>query len=120
MSQRGTMIDPEEDSRYIPFTDEQLKALADMYREGRSARSLSIIYGVSAETVRRRLEAMGVELRGRGGNHVVLPGVLEKAKQMRQEKKSWRAIVKETGVKSDTIMFAMRRERARLASCANS
>jgi helix-turn-helix, Psq domain. len=117
MNKRGTMIDPEEDSRYIQFTPEQLQALADLYvKEGWSTRKLSRRYGVSACTVRRRLLSLGVTLRNVGQNNVVTPKVIETARRMLAQKKRWRAVAEATGVRADSIMCAMRRERQRKAA----
>lgn len=111
INDRGKMIDPECDRRYIPFTYEQLQRLREMYREGWSTRKLAGRYGVSPCTVRRRLLKLGVKLRGTGKNHVVTDFVLATAHRMRNEGRGWRAIVTVTGVHADSIMNAMRRER---------
>lgn len=113
MNNRGTMIDPEYDRRYIEFTPEQLQALADMYRDGKSTRALGRRYGISPTTVSRRLESMGVELRGRGKNHVSTDRVLETARRMRSEGHGWKAVSAATGVLASSIMGAIRRERRR-------
>lgn len=96
--------------RYIPFTPEQLKALADLYRAGWSTYKLSKRYGISPTTVSRRLEAMGVALRSTG-NRVVSAEVLETARRMRADGKAWRFIVKATGVRERSIMRAIRSQR---------
>lgn len=115
MNKRGTMLDPEEDARYIPFTPEQLQALVDLYRAGHSTRKLAARYGISACTVRRRLESLGVTLRGRGQANVVTDRVLVIASHMRTIGAGWRVIHWATGVQPDSIMNAMRRRRARAA-----
>lgn len=111
MNSRGTMLDPEDDARYIQFTPEQLQALADFYKAGRSTRSLARRYGISAWTVRRRLIAMGVTMRGKKHNYLVTDQVIETAMRMRGEGRRWSDIVSATGVKSDSIMCAMRRSK---------
>lgn len=111
MNNRGTMLDPEYDARYIQFTPEQLQTLADFYKAGRSTRSLARRYGISAWTVRRRLIAMGVTMRGKRHNHIVTDQVIETALKMRSEGERWKSIVSATGVKSDSIMYAIRRRR---------
>lgn len=51
----------------IPFTEDQMKNLAEMYeRKGMSARQISAVYGISQSSVIRRLNTLGVSLRGRG------------------------------------------------------
>lgn len=51
----------------IPFTDAQMSRLAEMYEERfMSARQISEIYGISQNSVIRRLLSMGVQMRGRG------------------------------------------------------
>lgn len=118
MTNRGKMLDPEFDRRYIPFTDEQLQRLCEMYKEGWSTRKLAARYGVSPCTVRRRLLKLGVKLRGTGKNHVVTEQVMATAYRMRTEGTGWRAIVAATGVRSDSIQNAMRRERSKAATAA--
>lgn len=114
MNKRGTMLDPEEDARYIVFTDLQLQALVDLYvKEKWSTRRLAKRYGVSACTVRRRLMALGVDLRGRGQNNVVTAQVLAMSGHMRERGAGWRVINWATGVAPDSIMNAMRRKRKR-------
>jgi len=113
MNKRGTMLDPEEDARYIVFTVEQLQRLVELYREGWSTRKLAKRYGISACTVRRRLMALSVDLRGRGQNNVVTPLVLGVARYMRERGAGWRVINWATGVAPDSIMNAMRRKRKR-------
>lgn len=115
MTNRGIMLDPEYDRRYIPFTDEQLWRMIELYYEGWSTRNLAGRYGISPCTVRRRLLKLGVKLRGTGKSHVVTEQVLATAHRMRAEGTGWRAIVAATGVHADSIMNAMRRERARAA-----
>lgn len=114
MNKRATMLYPEEDARYIPFTPEQLQALADLYRAGWSTYKLSRRYGISPTTVARRLEAMGVELRS-SGNRVVTTDVVEMAHRMRREGEAWRSIVKVTGVRERSIMRAMRSQREKMS-----
>lgn len=116
MNKRGTMLDPQEDARYIPFTPEQLQALVDLYRAGHSTRKLAARYGISACTVRRRLESLGVTLRGRGQANVVTDRVLVIAQHMRTIGAGWRVITWATGVRTDSIMTALRRRRARTAA----
>lgn len=111
MNKRGTMLEPEFDARFIPFTDEQLQRLADLYRNGWSTRKLGARYGISACTVRRRLLAMGVTLRGQGKWHVVTDQVMAIARHMREVGAGWRVVHWATGVAPDSIMNAMRRER---------
>lgn len=112
MNKRGTMLDPEEDARYIPFTPSQLQTLTDLYRAGWSTYRLSKRYGISPTTVARRLQALGVELRS-SGNRVVSSQVLETAHRMRADGKAWRSIVKVTGVRERSIMRAMRSQRSK-------
>lgn len=112
MNKPGTMLYPEEDSRYIEFTPEQLQALADLYRAGQSTHKLAKRYGISPTTVGRRLVAMGVELRPLRGNRIATDQVLDTARRMRQDGLAWRAVVKATGVRDQSIMAAMRRARA--------
>lgn len=100
-----------EDARFIRFTPEQLQALADLYQAGQSTHKLAKRYGISPTTVGRRLVAMGVELRPLRGNRIATDQVLEAARRMRQEGKPWRAVVKATGVRDQSIMAAMRRQR---------
>lgn len=113
MNKRGTMIDPEEDSRYIQFTSEQLQALVDMYLSGKSIRWLAGRYGISQRTVRARLVTLGAEVREAGKNHVVTDQVLGVARHMRERGAGWRVINWATGVAPDSIMNAMRRKRKR-------
>lgn len=113
MNKRGTMLYPEEDNRYIPFTPEQLQALADMYRAGQSTRSLSRRYGISPTTVQRRLQSMGVELRGLGKPVVVTDEVLDAANRMRSIGTPWKSVEAATGVKSVAIRSAIRRKRSK-------
>lgn len=113
MNRRGTMLYPEENARYIEFKPEQLQALADLYRAGRSTRWLEKRYGISACTVRRRLVAMGVTMRGRGQNNVVTDDVLAVAHRLRADGAGWRVVNWATSVMPDSIMNAMRRRRKR-------
>lgn len=115
MNKRGTMLYPEDDARYIPFTPEQLQALADMYLGGKSIRWLAGRYGISQRTVRARLVTLGVELREAGKNHVVTDQVLAVARHMLTVGAGWRAVTWATGVQADSIMNAMRRQRQRAA-----
>lgn len=55
-----------DDSRIIPFTDQQLKAMAELYGRGTTSRRLASIYGISQKAVLRRLRALGVRVRTRG------------------------------------------------------
>lgn len=114
MNKRGTMLDPEEDARYIEFTPEQLQALADLYRAGWSTRKLAARYGISACTVRRRLLAMGVEIRARGGLKVT-DQVISVARHLLASGAGWRVVSWATSVQADSIMNAMRRQRNRAA-----
>lgn len=50
----------------IPFDADQLSRLAQMYRDGMSAREISRVYGINQNSVIRRLATMGVKMRGRG------------------------------------------------------
>lgn len=113
-NKRDTMLYPEEDARYIEFTPEQLRALADLYLAGWSTYKLSRRYGISPTTVARRLEAMGIGLRS-SGNRVVTADVVETAHRMRQEGKPWRSIVKVTGVRERSIMRAIRSQREKVS-----
>lgn len=115
MNKLVTLDDPDHDRRFIPFTEEQLQALADLYRAGHSTRKLSARYGISPCTVRRRLLALGVTLRGHAPIRSATVQVMEIAHRMRKEGRGWRSIAEATGVKADTIMGAMRRERTRLS-----
>lgn len=122
MNKRGTMLYPEEDSRYIHFTPEQLQALADLYKAGRSLRWLGRRYGIDASTVQRRLVGMGVVIRdsGFGESHkVVTDDVLAVAHRFRDAGAGWRAIHWATGVKPDSIMGVMRRQRTKSAPRRN-
>lgn len=119
MNNRGTMFEPEEDSRYIQFTPEQLQALADMYRDGWSTRKLAKRYGINPCTVQRRLVALGVTLRPSGFSDyhkVATDEVIAVAHRLRDAGAGWRVIHWATGVKPDTIMGVMRRQRARQAT----
>ena len=110
MNKRGTMVYPEEDARYITFTPEQLQALADMYTAGQSTRKLAARYGISPCTVRRRLIAMGVTLRGKGGL-IVTEQVIAIARHMLSNGARWYAVSWATSIKAETIMGAIRRQR---------
>lgn len=116
MNKSGTMLYPEEDNRYIPFTPEQLQALADLYKAGWSTHKLAKRYGISPTTVGRRLAVMGVQLRPLRGSRVATDQVLETARRMRQDGLAWRAVTKATGVRGQSIMAAMRRQQARQAT----
>lgn len=107
MNNRGTMLDPEEDARYIMFTPEQLQALADLYRAGWSTYRLAKRYGISPTTVTKRLVAMGVEIRSIG-NRKVTPEVAHTARRMRKDGRPWREVEKVTGVHQRSIMRALR------------
>lgn len=107
MNKRGTMIDPEEDRRYIPFTPEQLQAMGDMYREGWSTYRLAKRYGISPTTVTKRLVAMGVEIRSIG-NRKVTAEVAGTARRMRRDGRPWRDVEKVTGVHQRSIMRVLR------------
>lgn len=98
-------------TQYIPFTDEQLKALGDMYLAGQSTHRLAKRYGISPTTVMRRLLARGITLRPLRENRVATDEVLATAQRMREEGKAWRHIEKATGVLPRSIMGAMRRKR---------
>lgn len=50
----------------IPFDDDQLSRLANMYREGKSAREIAKVYGINQNSVIRRLATLGVEMRRQG------------------------------------------------------
>lgn len=115
VNKRGTMLYPEEDARFILFTDEQLQALADLYRAGKSTRQISARYGISPTTVTRRLVSMGVKLRCQGHNHnyVATPHKVATARRMRASGHRWKAIEGQLGVTADTLMAAIRRERAK-------
>lgn len=54
------------DCNAIPFTDQQLKRMADMYKLGHSSRKISAIFGISQTAVLRRLHTMGVKVRDPG------------------------------------------------------
>ena len=96
-------------TQYIPFTDDQLKALGDLYLAGQSTHRLGKRYGISATTVMRRLAAMGIQLRPLRANRTATDEVVAKAEKMRADGNQWRAIEKATGVKRLTIMGAIRR-----------
>ncbi len=114
MNNSGSMLYTEEDPRIIPFTPEQMQKLAELYRDGRSPQKIGNLYGISAFTVRRRLVAMGVEIRGKGvQGYLVTVKVLATAKAMRDSGSRWKEVEAATGVKSDTLMLALRRERKR-------
>lgn len=114
-NERSAMLKQEGDIRYIKFTPDQLQALADLYRAGQSTHNLAKRYGISPTTVGRRLVAMGVELRPLRGNRIATDQVLDAARRMRQDGLAWRAVVKATGVRDQSIMAAMRRQRAKSA-----
>lgn len=51
---------------FIPFTDQQLIAMRELYESGKSAKDISAIYGIDPGSVRRRLKIMQVKLRPQG------------------------------------------------------
>lgn len=114
MNKRGTMLYPEEDRRYIQFTEEQLKRLADLYLSGHSTLKLGAMYGISACTVSRRLASMGVQVREQGKWRRVTDDVLAVAVALRDSGAPWRVVGWATGVCHSSIMSAMLRERKQL------
>lgn len=104
------------DHRYIEFTKEQLDALGKMYLAGQSTHKLAKRYGISATTVGRRLEAMGISLRPLRENRTVTAEVMAQATKMLDRGETWRSIEKQTGVRPQSIMRVMRVERQRKAA----
>lgn len=93
----------------IQFTDEQLQHLKDRYLSGESTDSLSARYGISKCTTRRRLRALGVELRAPGKVLQVTDRVKAGAKAMREKGVKWRDIGKAFGINPSTLETAIRR-----------
>lgn len=54
------------DGHVIPFTDDQHQRMISIYQGGVSSRKISDIFGVSQQTVLRRLRTMGVKIRRQG------------------------------------------------------
>lgn len=54
--------------RFIPFTHQQMAAMAEAYRRGTPSQKLADAYGISQASVLRRLRLMGVKVRGIGSS----------------------------------------------------
>lgn len=50
----------------IPFTDDQHQRMILMYETNESAQRISEVFGVSPQTVLRRLRTLGVEIKRQG------------------------------------------------------
>lgn len=50
----------------IPFTDDQHQRMILMYETGTPSRRISEVFGVSQQTVLRRLRTFGIEIRRQG------------------------------------------------------
>lgn len=96
-------------STYVPFTDEQLQRMGELYLEGLSFRKLSVIYGISAHAVDRRLKWMGIPARKPGSRAKVTPETLVQVAAMRARNVPWKLIEKETGWAASTLQMAHKR-----------
>jgi len=54
------------DGHVIPFTDAQHQRMILMYENGTQSRRIAEVFGISQQTVLRRLRTLGVEIRSQG------------------------------------------------------
>ena len=97
-----------EHSQYIPFTKEQLKQMADMYRAGKSSYQISRVYGIDHASVIRRLKMMGVTMRPQGRLNrttKIMPAV----KSMRDRGVPWRAIAEKFDISASHLQHNLKR-----------
>lgn len=52
--------------KVIPFTDSQHQRMILMYENGTRSRRIAEVFGISQQTVLRRLRTLGIEIRRQG------------------------------------------------------
>lgn len=77
---------------FIPFEDEQLKRMAELYNAGKTFAQLSESYGVSETVIKRRLLEQGVQLRSRGKRRIYTASQMVEVDDLRASGTSWEAI----------------------------
>jgi hypothetical protein len=71
--------------------------MAELFRRGHSTRAIGKEFGVSCETVQRRLRGLGVDLGGKGRKLQITTEYVEMARKMRAEGVEWIAISEKIG-----------------------
>lgn len=95
----------------IPFTQEQLEALADSYKSGWTLEKLSARYGISQSAVSRRLKAAGVEIRAQGRGWTITNDMMDRAIELRSKGAPWKDVEQAIGVAGTSLSMAIRRRR---------
>lgn len=89
-------LDPIE-TRLLAGMERKVDEMVRMYNAGRSTGVIAEEVGFSRSTVRRYLKQRGVTLGCRGAPRQIQGGVVEIAKAMRGNEKTWDQIEKKTG-----------------------
>lgn len=81
----------------IPFTDEQLRDMADLYESGVSLRKVGDKFGICQNAVTRRMLAIGVEIRHWRAATKVTDQIALQIIDMRRQGKTWKQISHQLG-----------------------
>jgi hypothetical protein len=102
--------------RFIPFTDDQLRSMADQYEAGKTTYQLSDIFGVDPRAICRRLRLLGVQLRNRGNTPIFSDsGCLEMIAYKKASGKTIKDLAEMHGCSAKTINDALLRGRNLMA-----
>lgn len=103
-----------DDGRYIPFTDEQLMRMDELYIAGASTRKLSAIYGIADSSVRRRLRMRGISIRKRGQQPLITVEEAAAVAALRADGVRWVEISRMFGRAISSLQQALIRHNSQL------
>lgn len=98
---------------YIGFSPAQEAELKHRYASGETCKELARQFGISADTVRKRMKEFGVSLRQGKRRQMLTPNQLDKLVRMRNGGHMWKAIARHFN-KSETFVtqwFKIRNEQ---------
>lgn len=93
----------------IPFTDEQLHQMADLYQSGVSLRKVGDKFGICQAAVTRRMLAVGVEIRHCPAATKVTDQIALQIIDMRRQGKTWKHISHQLGYAIRTMQDGVAR-----------
>lgn len=96
---------------YVQYSDEQLRAMRDSYVGGKNIYQISLEYGIDAQAVRRRLLAMGADMRTRGKKPALSDKQCIELYRLRENGLTLTAAAERYGVTTKTICNTMHRAR---------